>query len=101
VDTQAKDQPEVLSMTEARKRAGIGIERCSRASGVDIRSIIRYERGRSRVGIRNAARIAAVLGVRVDEVEEFLPAVREVEAAGFVLAENGAMAEPSMRAADR
>ena len=85
----AKDQPEVLGMMEARKRAGIGIERCSRASGVDIRSIIRYERGRSRVGIRNAARIAAVLGVRVDEVEEFLPAVREVEAAGFVLATTG------------
>jgi transcriptional regulator with XRE-family HTH domain len=83
-------------MTEARKRAGIGIERCSRASGVDIRSILRYERGRSRVGIRNAARIAAVLGVRVDQVKEFLPAVREVEAAGFVLAENGdAKAEPS------
>jgi transcriptional regulator with XRE-family HTH domain len=72
-------------MMEARKRAGIGLERCSRASGVDVRSIIRYERGRSRVGIRNAARLAAVLGVRVDEVEEFLPAVREVEAAGFAL----------------
>jgi transcriptional regulator with XRE-family HTH domain len=84
---QTKDQPKVLGMTEARNRAGIGIERCSRASGVDIRSIIRYERGRSRVGIRNAARIARVLGVRVDEIEEFLPAVREVEEAGFVLAE--------------
>jgi hypothetical protein len=36
------------------------------------------------------------LGVRVDEIEEFLPAVREVEEAGFVLVENGgAKAEPS------
>jgi transcriptional regulator with XRE-family HTH domain len=83
-------------MMEARKRAGIGLERCSRASGVDIRSITRYERGRSRPGIRNAARIAAVLGVRVNEIEEFLPAVCEVEAAGFVLANpDGAKAEPS------
>lgn len=76
---------EVLGMLEARKRAGIGIERCSRISGVDIRSLIRYERGRARVGIKNAARIARVLGVRVDQVEEFLPAVREVQEAGFAL----------------
>ena len=74
-------------MREARRRAGIGLERCSRFSGVSVRDVIRYERGRSVPGIRNAARIAAVLGVRVDEVEEFLPAVREVEEAGFVLAD--------------
>ena len=83
--TEVQTRPKVLGMLEARKRAGIGIERCSRVSGVDIRSIVRYERGRARVGIKNAARIARVLGVRVDEIEEFLPAVREVEAAGFVL----------------
>ncbi len=83
-DTQMK--PKVLSMMEARRRAGLGIERCSRFSGVSVRDVIRYERGRTSPGIKNAARIAAVLGVRVDEVEEFLPAVREVEAAGFVLA---------------
>jgi predicted transcriptional regulator len=85
----AKGEPKVLGMMEARKRAGLGIGRCSRASGVDIRSIIKYERGRARVGIRNAARITAVLGVRVDEIAEFLPAVREVEAAGFMLVETG------------
>jgi transcriptional regulator with XRE-family HTH domain len=84
---EVQTRPKVLGMLEARKRAGIGIERCSRASGVDIRSIIRYERGRARVGIKNASRIARVLGVRVDEIAEFLPAVREVEAAGFVLPE--------------
>ncbi len=78
---------EVLTMRQARKRAGIGLERCSRFSGVSIRDVIRYERGRTSPGIRNAARIAAVLGVRVDQIEEFLPAVREVEAAGFVLAD--------------
>ncbi len=87
MDMQTKDQPEVLHMLEARKRAGLGLERCSRFSGVSIRDVIRYERGRTSPGIRNAARIAAVLGVRVDQIEEFLPAVREVEAAGFVLAD--------------
>jgi transcriptional regulator with XRE-family HTH domain len=84
---KAQTKPEVLHMLEARKRAGLGLERCSRFSGVSIRDVIRYERGRTSPGIRNAARIAAVLGVRVDEIAEFLPAVREVEEAGFVLAE--------------
>ena len=86
MDTQTTSEPGVLGMLEARKRAGLGVERCSRFSGVSVRDVIRYERGRSVPGIRNAARIAEVLGVRVDEIEEFLPAVREVEAAGFVLA---------------
>lgn len=96
MERQTEGEPEVLTMMEARKRAGIGLERCSRFSGVSVRDVIRYERGRTSPGIKNAARIAAVLGVRVDEIEEFLPAVREVEAAGFVLAENGdAKAEPS------
>jgi transcriptional regulator with XRE-family HTH domain len=74
-------------MMEARRRAGLGLERCSRFSGVSVRDVIRYERGRTSPGIKNAARIAAVLGVRVNEIEEFLPAVREVEEAGFVLAD--------------
>ena len=84
---ETQTRPRVLGMMEARKRAGLGIERCSRFSGVSVRDVIRYERGRTSPGIRNAARIATVLGVRVDQVEEFLPAVREVEAAGFVLAD--------------
>lgn len=87
MNTQTKGEPKVLGMMEARKRAGIGLERCSRFSGVSVRDVIRYERGRTSPGIRNAARIARVLGVRVDQIEEFLPAVREVEAAGFVLVE--------------
>ena len=86
-EEHTRGEPQVLTMIQARKRAGLGIERCSRFTGVSVRDVIRYERGRSVPGIKNAARIAAVLGVRVDEVEEFLPAVREVEAAGFVLAD--------------
>ncbi len=84
---EVQTRPKVLGMMEARKQAGLGLERCSRFSGVSIRDVIRYERGRTAPGIRNAARIAAVLGVRVNQIEEFLPAVREVEAAGFVLAD--------------
>jgi len=76
---------ETVTIREARMRAGIGVGKCSRLADVDVRSLIRYEQGRAQPGIRNAARIAEVLGVRVDEVAEFLPAVREVEAAGFVL----------------
>jgi transcriptional regulator with XRE-family HTH domain len=87
VDTQTNGEPKIITMMQARKRAGLGLERCSRFSGVSMRDVIRYERGRTSPGIRNAARIAAVLGVRVDQIEEFLPAVREVEAAGFMLAE--------------
>jgi len=78
---------ETLTIREARKRVGIGLGRCSRLADVDVRSLIRYEQRRAQPGIRNAARIAAVLGVRVDEIDEFIPAVREVEAAGFVLAD--------------
>ncbi len=86
---KAQTKPKVLGMMQARKRAGLGIERCSRFSGVSARDVIRYERGRSVPGIKNAARIARVLGVRVDGIKEFLPAVHEVEEAGFVLIDKG------------
>ncbi len=76
-----------VALRVARKRAGIGLERCARFSGVTIRDIVRYERGRTVPGITNAARLARALGVCVDEIEEFLPAVEEVRAAGFVLAD--------------
>ncbi len=78
----------IMALREARQQAGVGLERCSRVSGVGVKDVIRYERGRQKPGITNAAKIARVLGVRVDQIEEFLPAVREVEAAGFVLAES-------------
>ena len=81
---------ETMTIREARKRAGIGVGKCSRLADVDIRSLIRYEQGRAQPGIRNAARIAEVLGVRVDEIAEFVPAVREVEAAGFALTSESA-----------
>jgi transcriptional regulator with XRE-family HTH domain len=70
-----------------RKRAGLGLEPCARKAGVTVRLLIAYEMGRQRPGIANAARLARALGVRVDQIDEFAPAVRDVEAAGFVLAE--------------
>ena len=75
-----------LTLREARKQAGLGLPACSQRTGVDIPSLVRYEKGTTRPRIENAAKIADALGIRVDEVAEFLPAVREVEAAGFVLA---------------
>lgn len=78
---------EKLGLRAARKRAGLGLEPCAREAGVTVRLLINYEMGRQTPGIRNATRLARALGIRVDQVEEFIPAVREVEAAGFVLAE--------------
>ncbi len=85
VDTESTP---LLTLRQARQRAGIGLERCSRFSGVTVRDLVRYERGRTVPGITNAARLARALDVRVDRIEEFLPAVEEVRAAGFVLAES-------------
>jgi transcriptional regulator with XRE-family HTH domain len=76
-----------VGLRAARKRAGLGLEPCARKAGVTVRLLIAYEMGRQKPGIANAARIARALGVRVDCIEEFVPAVREVEAAGFVLAD--------------
>ena len=79
-------EAEKVGLRAARKRAGLGLEPCARRAGVTVRLLIGYEMGRQRPGITNAARLARALGVRVDRIEEFVPAVREVEAAGFVLA---------------
>ena len=78
---------ETLGLRAARKRVGLGLEPCARKAGVTVRLLIAYEMGRQTPGIKNAARLARALGVRVDSIEEFLPAVRETEDAGFVLAE--------------
>ena len=67
-ETQTRAAP--VALRNARRRAGIGLDRCSRLSGVSVRDVIRYEQGRATPGIKNAARIARVLGVRVDSIEE-------------------------------
>jgi transcriptional regulator with XRE-family HTH domain len=80
-------QLQTLGLRAARKRAGLGLEPCARKAGVTVRLLLAYEMGRQKPGIANAARLARALDVRVDQIEEFTPAVREVEAAGFELAE--------------
>jgi transcriptional regulator with XRE-family HTH domain len=87
VARQVEAQLQASGLRAARKRAGLGLEPCARRAGVTVRLLIAYEMGRQRPGIKNAARLARALGVRVDRIEEFAPAVREVELAGFVLAE--------------
>src|SRR5215211_5536543 len=87
VARQVEADVERVGLRAARKRAGLGLEPCARRAGVTVRLLIAYEMGRQRPGITNAARLARALGVRVDLIEEFAPAVREVESAGFVLAE--------------
>ena len=77
----------MLTLRQARTRANLGLERSARAADTDVRSLIRIEKGRQQPGIAVAARIARALDIPVNRVEEFLPAVREVEAAGFVLAD--------------
>ena len=78
---------QTVGLRAARKLAGLGLEPCARKAGVTVRLLIAYEMGRQRPGIRNAARLARAVGVRVDRIEEFVPAVKEVESAGFVLDE--------------
>lgn len=78
---------EALGLRELRKGMGLGLERCSRRADINVRTLIQYEQGRSRPGLVNAAKIARGLGVRIEEVSELRPALREIEAIGFTLIE--------------
>ncbi len=78
---------EALGLRELRKGMGLGLEKCSRKANVNVRTLIQYEQGRSRPGIVNAAKIARGLGVRIEEVAELRPALKEIEAIGFTLVE--------------
>jgi transcriptional regulator with XRE-family HTH domain len=82
-------EPEVrvLGLREARKQAGLGLETCARKADVTVRMLLSYEFGRQQPTIAPAARIAKAIGVRVDRIAEFAPAVKEVMDAGFVLSD--------------
>jgi transcriptional regulator with XRE-family HTH domain len=73
-------------LKEARVEAGYGLEKCSALSGVNRVLILRYENGKAVPGIVNAAKIAHVLGVRLEDIREFEHAVAEAEAAGLTTA---------------
>ena len=74
-----------LALKEARKRAGLGREKCAALSGISGPLILRYESGKARPGIVNAAKLARVIGVELDEVKEFERALEEAKAAGLAL----------------
>jgi transcriptional regulator with XRE-family HTH domain len=74
-----------LALKEARIGAGLGREKCAALAGVNRALILRYETGQSVPGIVNAAKIARVIGVELDEIREFEHAVAEAEAARLVV----------------
>ncbi len=79
---------ETTTLREARRRAGLGRTKCAMLAGIDAPSLARYETGRVQPGLLRALKIAKVLGVRADEVAEFLPALREAQDAGLALGIN-------------
>ena len=81
------DAEAASTLREVRKKAGVGLEKCARLADTDVRTLVRYEQGKSKPGIVNAAKISRGLGVRIDEVLEFVPALREIESIGFTLVE--------------
>ena len=78
---------EALGLRELRKNMGLGLERCSRKTHINVRTLIQYEQGRSQPGLVNAAKIARGLGVQIAGVTELQPALREIEDIGFTLVE--------------
>ncbi len=58
-------------LKEARIGAGLGREKCAKLAGLNRPLLYRYEAGIRRPGLRNATKIAEVLGVGLGEVEEF------------------------------
>ena len=74
-----------VTLKNARIGAGLGREKCAALSGVNRALILRYETGRAVPGIVNAAKIARVIGVDLDEVREFEHAMAQAEAARLVV----------------
>lgn len=56
------------ALRKARKDAGLSRERIAVAAGVSVSSVERYEQGTGQPGIEAAARLATVLGVKVDDL---------------------------------
>ena len=64
-----------MKLKEARLKAGLGRLRCAKLAGIDKPLLYRYELGLRRPGVRNATKIARALGVELEDIEEFRPAV--------------------------
>jgi transcriptional regulator with XRE-family HTH domain len=68
------------TLTEAIRASGLTKTECAKASGVSRSQLYMYETGKLRPELKNAVRIAEVLGVEVGEVAEFRPALEEADA---------------------
>ncbi len=65
------------TLAEAIRRSGLTKSECAEASGVSRSQLYMYETGKLRPELKNAVRIAEVLGVDVSEVREFRHGLEE------------------------
>jgi transcriptional regulator with XRE-family HTH domain len=68
------------TLAKAIRRSGLTKSECAEASGISRSQLYMYESGKLRPELKNATRIAKVLGVEVGEVAEFRPGLEEAEA---------------------
>lgn len=68
------------TLTEVIRASGLTKTECAKAAGVSRSQLYMYETGKLRPELKNAVRIALVLGVEVGDVMEFQPALEEAEA---------------------
>ena len=81
-----KEVERKMKLKEARMRAGFGRLRAAKRIGIDKTTLYRYEAGLVRPGIGAVMRISRGLGLEDPwQVEEFRPALKEAEEAGFAL----------------
>jgi transcriptional regulator with XRE-family HTH domain len=71
-----------VKLEEAIKRAGLNQSTCAKAAGMAPTIMWRYASGRHKPNVRNAMRIARVLGVDLEDIDEFEHAREEAEVLG-------------------
>ena len=71
-----------MKLAKARKRAGYSTQAFAKATGASTRTISEIERGRRLPQPRTMHRFAEVLGVTVEEVDEFREAIRREASKG-------------------
>ena len=65
------------TLADAIRRSGLTKTECAESSGVSRSQLYLYESGKLRPELRNAMRIAEVLGVEVAEIQEFRHGLEE------------------------
>ena len=69
----------MTTLNDAIRASGLTKTECAMAAGVSRSQLYMYETGKLRPELKNALRIAEVLGVEVGEVAEFGTALEEAE----------------------